>query len=169
VQLQWGTSSPVISNDIVTLPADANLKYIDLGLVQFPGGYDPVTDGPSGVELPATGTFLALYARRNSGSGSLDMDVFLFVPADDRFEIIKWPTLQAFTTDIFVAEGGPRPAAYCLDTTGFIRTTETIEISGGGMMITPGGPTGCSSSRTWAPPRRWPAPATRSPPPTCSL
>lgn len=138
VQLQWGTSTPVISNDIVTLPATANMNYVDLGIVQFPGGYDPVTDGLSNVEIPVTGTFLALYARRNSGSGSLDMDVFLFMPVDDRFEIIKWPTLQAFSTDIFVAEGGPRPSVYCTDTTGFIRTTEMVEISGGGMMITPG-------------------------------
>lgn len=138
VQLQWGTSSPVVANDIVSLGAHTNLNYVDLGLVSFPGGYDPVTDGPSGVELPVTGTFLALYARRNSGSGNLDMDVFLFVPADDRLEFIKWPALQPFSTDIFVAAGGRSPAAYCLDTTGFIRTVEAIEIAGGGMMLTPG-------------------------------
>jgi hypothetical protein len=55
VQLQWGTSSPVISNDIVTLPADANLKYIDLGLVQFPGGYDPVYRRPVRGGAPGDG------------------------------------------------------------------------------------------------------------------
>lgn len=139
VQLQYGTSAANVSNDIVSIPnSDTNLKYIDLGLIQFPSGYDPVTDGLSGVELAVQGTYLAVYARRNSGAGNLDMDLLLFLPADDRQEMIKWPELQAFTTDIFVAEGGPRPAAYCLDTTGYIRTTQTIEITGGGMMITPG-------------------------------
>jgi len=138
VQLQWGTSSPVISNDIVRVPGDVQIKYLDLGLIQFPAGYDPVTDGLSGVELAVQGTFLAVYVRRNSGTGTFDMDLLLFMPADDRLEFVKWPTLQAFSTDIYIAEGGARPAAYCLDTTGYIRTTETIEIAGGGLMITPG-------------------------------
>lgn len=139
VQLQWGSSSPAIANDIVTLPADALSKYVDLGLVQFPGGYDPVTDGESGVELAAQGTFLSVFARRNSGSGALDFDVLLLVPADDRLTFVKWPTTQAFGTDVYVVKGGPRPAAYCLDgPSGYIRTTETIEIAGGGLMITPG-------------------------------
>jgi hypothetical protein len=138
VQLQYGTSAAIISNDIVRVPGDTNIKYLDLGLIQFPSGYDPVTDSLSGVELAVQGTFLAIYVRRNSGTGTFDMDLLLFMPADDRSEYIKWPEVQAFSTDIFVAEGGPRPAAYCLDTTGYIRTTQTIEISGGGMMITPG-------------------------------
>jgi hypothetical protein len=137
VQLQWGITSSVIFNDVVRLSANTNLQYTDLGLVQIPAGFDPVYDGPSGVELPVSGAFFAVSARRNSGSGNLDMDCLLFVPADDRLQFVKWPA-SAGGTDIFILEGGPRPSAYCTSAAGNLLSTQPIELVGGGLMLTPG-------------------------------
>lgn len=143
MRLLYGSVSVQITGDTVRLPADTGpaaptLKYVDLGLMQTPIGFDPVYDGLSGVELGAEGNFLIIQAQRVSGTGTLDIDVLLFVPADDRLEFVLWPEVQNFSTDTFVAEGGPRPAAYCLNTGGQVSPTEPIEITGGGMMITPG-------------------------------
>jgi hypothetical protein len=146
MRLLYGSTAVQITGDTVRLPADTGpsaptIKYVDLSggtPMQIPLGYDPVTDGLSGVELAAEGNFLVIQAQRVSGSGTLDIDVLLFVPADDRLELIKWPEVQNFSTDTFVAEGGPRPAAYCLNTNGQVSAVEAIEISGGGMMVTPG-------------------------------
>jgi len=137
VQLLWGSSTTTILNDVVTLSGNVNIQYTDLGLVQIPAGYDPVYDGLSGVEIPAAGGFFAVSARRAAGSGNFDMDCLLFMPADDRLEFIKWPA-AAGGTDIFVAEGGPRPAAYSTTSGGNLISTQPIEIAGGGLMLTPG-------------------------------
>jgi hypothetical protein len=137
VQLTWGSSALTILNDVITLPGNTAIQYADLGMVQIPAGYDPVYDGLSGVEIPAAGAFIAVSAKRGAGSGNLDMDCLLFMPADDRLEFIKWPA-SAGGTDIFVAEGGPRPAAYSTTSGGNLISTTPIEIVGGGLMLTPG-------------------------------
>jgi hypothetical protein len=140
VRLNYGSTNVQITGDTVRVPTPsnvANIFYVDLGVLQIPVGFDPVTDS-TGVELAAEGLFLQLQAQRVSGSGSLDTDVLLFVPADDRSEYIKWPTVQNFSTDVFVATGGPRPSAFCLNTSGQLSPVESIEIAGGGLMISPG-------------------------------
>lgn len=137
VQLQWGISATPTFNDVIRLPANVNIQYTDLGIVQIPVGYDPVYDGLSGVEIPAAGAYFGVSVRRNSGSGNFDADCLLFMPADDRMQFIKWPT-SAGGTDIFVAEGGPRPAVYSTTSGGNLISTQPIEIVGGGLMITPG-------------------------------
>lgn len=93
IALQAGPSGTGSTNNTlttVTLPAVSTLRMIDLGLLQIPFGADPVTDGPSGTELPVyTGAVLVdLQAARDSGSGNLDLDFLLFVPADDLFAVI---------------------------------------------------------------------------------
>jgi hypothetical protein len=139
VRLLWGSSTTQVTNDTVRTPAsDATIRYIDLGLVQVPAGYDPVTDGLSGTELPVQGVFLAVQAQRVSGAGTLDIDVLLFVPADDRMMMVKLPAVQNTGTDSFILEGGPRPAAYCLNVSGQLVTTQQSEITGTGPMLTPG-------------------------------
>lgn len=138
VRLQWGDVNAVVKGPLTAWPGNTNIQYIDLGIMQIPVGFDPVYDGQSGVEIPAEGTYVDLYVRRNSGSGNFDMDLLLFLPADDCLEFVKWPTVQPVSTDTYVLAGGARPAAYCLTNTGNVRATELIEIAGRGLMITPG-------------------------------
>ncbi|MDG4792019.1 carbohydrate binding domain-containing protein [Micromonospora sp. WMMD1102] len=69
-------------------------RIVDLGLISFPSGADPTVDGLTGSPLPARGQFLRLDARRQSGTGNLDIDYLLFVPADDRLLIVRWNDIK---------------------------------------------------------------------------
>lgn len=93
VQLGWSFGSTSATNREVALAANTtNRRWADLGTVQIPAGADPHYDGMSGVELPARGGVFTVAAQRTSGSGNVDFDVLLFMPADDRFCLVSWPT-----------------------------------------------------------------------------
>lgn len=94
VRLMWAglSTADAIVGDTVTLAATTDRRYADLGVVSLPPGADPVEEGQSGLLWPASGVPLALQAARPSGSGNLDMDVLVFVPADDRQVFNTWPT-----------------------------------------------------------------------------
>lgn len=140
VQLRWGFST-FTANDAVTLGNGASasfteLHYYDLGLVQCPVGADPVTDGFSGVEMPPTSPQVFLQAQRVSGSGNLDMDHLLFVPADDRLLLVRWPTGNVYSSVL----DGANEMTYDADVAGGTMTlgvTEPSEISGGFPMVSP--------------------------------
>lgn len=144
VRLQFGSSTVQVTNSDVRLPPDTGpsqptLKYIDLGLMQVPVGYDPVTDGLSGVELAAQGLFVAVGARRVSGSGSVDFDCVLFVPTDDRgLLLVGLPEVQATPSDTYVVQGGAAVAMYIQNVSGQLVSGPQAVISGVGQMITPG-------------------------------
>lgn len=91
MQVAMGASTTFVVNDEVTLPSGTQRRWVDLGLVTQPTGPDPVTDGFSGSELEVLGQDVEIRAARSSGSGNLDIDAVLFVPADDRLCVIKWP------------------------------------------------------------------------------
>lgn len=137
VQLQWGDVNSITSGPLVRWAMNTSIQYVDLGIMQIPNGFDPVDDG-TGVQLVPMGSYVSLFVRRAAGSGTFDMDFLLAVPADDRMQFVRWPTVQASGSDVFVTNGGSRPAAYCLDSTSRLRSTEPIEIAGQGLMITPG-------------------------------
>lgn len=92
LRIQWGTSSgEVTTNDTFATPNVATLVTADLGEIQIPGGWDPVTNFRDGVQVAVTDTYyLEFQAARTSGSGTLDIDYLILVPADDRFGIVKW-------------------------------------------------------------------------------
>lgn len=94
-RLLWGgVSIPgAIVGSTVALAQSTDRRYADLGLVSLPAGADPETDGYSGLLWPASGVPLAIQAERASGSGNLDLDVLVFVPADERLCLVSWPDL----------------------------------------------------------------------------
>lgn len=141
VQLQWAFSGPKITNDPVTLINGASvnmtgLMYYDLGQMQVPVGADPVTDGYSGAELPCRTPLVYLQAQRVSGTGNLDVDHLLFVPADDRLLSVKWPAGAAFSSVV----DGTHNMTYDSDVAGAgtLGTSESSEIAGGFPTISPG-------------------------------
>lgn len=142
IQVQWGwgntSNSGVILNDAVTINSTSSSAYgpfyYELGLMQFPAGPDPVHDGYSGVELAVDQPFFGLYARRVSGTGSLDIDHFLFVPADDRLLLVKWPTTGTGYTWVL---DGTHEMAIAKDNTGAIFSGNPAQLSGGVPMISP--------------------------------
>lgn len=138
IQMQHEVSlgTPTVKGDtIATLPADTSLRWIDLGLLQYPLGVDPVTDGYSGALLAADGMTLHVMAGRVSGTGTIDIDCVLLIPADDRFALLKWP--QDAGPVSFVAD----PAAsqvYAIAAGGQVSATAPVELAGALPMVTPG-------------------------------
>jgi hypothetical protein len=134
VQLGYGaSSSTVVFNDTVTLPGTVGPYWVDLGKVPIPAFSDPVEFGFSGVNTKVRMTFVGLWAARLAGSGSLDIDVLYFVPADDLTLIAKFPaTDTTYAIDGTTDEGG---AVYALTSTlDEITTTATPcqMVAGGG-------------------------------------
>ncbi|WP_329013248.1 hypothetical protein OG271_04055 [Micromonospora rifamycinica] len=130
----WSQDSTVVYGDIVTLPSDSVWRWIDLGLIQIPMGYDPATDGLSGASLPATGPVFDTAITRVSGSGNVDSDSVAFVPADDRMLGVVWPTSglpAAFVIDS-AASG-----VYGVGASGEVRSAR-VETTGLPPMVSPG-------------------------------
>jgi hypothetical protein len=144
VRLRWGGIDVQRTGTTVRLPADTGpstptIKYVELDVIQVPVDYDPVYRGPSGVEIAAEGLFVAFDAQRVSGAGSLDVDLLLFVPADDTLEMITWPAAAGGPTVVdYMAVGGTSPAAYGRGAAGQVISTEAVEIAGQGLMVSPG-------------------------------
>lgn len=136
-RLRWGGTSGVYTNDTVRVTAGSTaISYIDLGMVSCPPGLDPVTDGLSGVELNAYGVFLDLQAQRAAGSGNVDFDDLLLVPADDGYAVIDWGTTSGannYTVDC--TQGVTYPTV----TSGAVHGANMAGVSGGyRLMASPG-------------------------------
>jgi hypothetical protein len=107
--------------------------HIDLGLVQLPEGYDPVTDGPTGVGVAAVGVPLSVRVARIAGA-NMYTDYLLFVPADDCFAIVKWGSSSPTS---FVFNGVSR-TVYGLDASGRFADIQSAGFVGGPIMVSPG-------------------------------
>jgi hypothetical protein len=83
-------------NDAVTLPSDTDRHWTELGTVSIPSGGDPRYDGYSNVEIPARGVCIIVTGQRVSGTGSLDFDCLLFVPAHDQLAVLNAPDLACW-------------------------------------------------------------------------
>lgn len=129
VRLGWGG----VSLDTANVVQSGNWFWIDLGLISVPRGADPVYDGFSGVELAAAGTNLDVSAQRVSGTGGLDMDVLLLVPADDQWSTVFMPSNSS---GLSVFDSVARQA-YRLDESGAVApiTGDVYSIPGGGSAI----------------------------------
>lgn len=129
-----GDAGVTLTGDTVTCQATSNIQWVDLGLLTLPLNSDPVYDGPSGVEIEAWRGTLSIDAGRASGSGNLDIDCILLVPADDRFALVTWPSSSG-ATDL-VMDGG-RTMVYARGSAGEIRTNSVVPIVGGLPMVSP--------------------------------
>lgn len=135
IRLYASFNGQVVNGETVALTNSTNVRYADLGLLQFPSGTDPVTDGYSGEELAAGGMTVGVSAARVSGSGNLDVDLLLFVPADDRLAMVTWSLFSGPTT--FVLDSA-RAMAYALGSTGQIRSEPPMSVIGSPPMVSPG-------------------------------
>jgi len=133
-----------VVNDAMTVPAvwTTGLGYLDLGLVSMPGGQDPTTDGLTGggTELPVDGGPLSVAIQRVSGSGNLESDLLVFVPAGpnygDRYALLQL-SLPTTASDIIVVDGA-RDLMYKLDSGGNVQPgTNSLYYMGGLPMVKP--------------------------------
>jgi len=135
VQLKWANGT--IANTAVTLPAGTALRYVDLGFVQFPAGPDPIYDGFSNTEVAVSGTTSEVWASRSSGSGNLDFDFLLYVPADEATTYVQWQTVNNAAHEAVL--DGPAKMVYLLDGSDFVYNQLPSQISGAGFpMLAPG-------------------------------
>jgi hypothetical protein len=136
VQLRQTSGTQTATNTAVAWPASTtNRRWVDLGLVQIPFGPDPIYDGLSNVEAAARGTIFTVRAERTSGSGNLDFDVLAFMPADDRFCMVSWPTSSGPTSMVV---DGPADLVYPIGGSGEIYPQELVARTGGLPMLSPG-------------------------------
>lgn len=137
VQFAYGANATLpIRNDAVRVTQTAEIAYYDLGTIQLPVGSDPVTDGYSGTETPVAGTRIAVWAQRAAGTGTLDIDLLLFVPADDRYSVARvWSDTGASAGII----DGARHMVYAVGGSGEVRMPAQPDAPVGGLpMLSPG-------------------------------
>lgn len=86
VRMNYG---PVLGIDgpIVTTPKNTVIQLLDLGLLPIPPTPDPVYDGFSGEILPVEHIRFRLQAQRTAGTGQLDWDYVVLVPADEELAL----------------------------------------------------------------------------------
>jgi hypothetical protein len=136
VRLNLASNGLAVTGDTVTLAANhTDPFYADLGVYNIPMGYDPVTDGFSGTEVAAHGLFVDFQAERTSGTGNLDTDVFLWVPADVNLAFINWPATGGATD--FIVDGKANQV-YARGSSSEVRTHEITNVVSRLPMIAPG-------------------------------
>lgn len=137
VQLGYTSSTAgiLVQNDAVATAESANRCHMDLGLISFPTGADPVTDGYSNAELVVKGRYIEVRAERTSGSSTLDFDYLLFLPADDCLAIIDWGDALS-TTDEFVIDG-IHEMIYTQTTSDEVYGSKPSVLAGGFPMVSP--------------------------------
>lgn len=142
-QMRWGTSAGGTQVlDEVTLPSGTLIRYADLGYVSYPVGVDPVGDGFSGVEQVLAGMTCEIWARRVSGSGNLDFDFMLWVPADDSTCYVSWVSANDNTHEAVLDGAGADPApasrVYLLNAADSVYTMAPRVPIGGVPLLSPG-------------------------------
>lgn len=133
VQLKWNNG--LNANDAVTLPSGTLTRFVDLGLMSFPAQPDPIYDGYSNVEQVVSGVNAEFWAGRNSGSGNLDIDYFLYAPADDQVCLVKWASTN--TANYSAILDGVNEMAYLLDDTNSVVNLGSNELVGGFPLLSP--------------------------------
>lgn len=139
VQLGYtsNTAGVLVVNDAVPTATVTARHHIDLGLISYPTGLDPVTDGYSNVEYPVRGRYLEIRAERTSGSSNLDIDYLLFVPADDNLALIDWGD-AVLTTNEFVVDSVHELVFTQTNGTDQVFGSKPTAVAGGFPTISPG-------------------------------
>lgn len=132
-----GIAGVSVTNGPVSLSAfGATPSWVDMGLIEMPAGSSVGTDGYSGSDLPVRGIYLALWLARTAGTGTLDIDCLVLVPADDRLLLIDWASVT-IAADYLVLDSA-RTTVYALDSGGAVWSGFAGTLAGGPPMVSPG-------------------------------
>jgi len=137
-QLGWGNSSTnVYRGDVITVPncPTSVWFYMYAGTLSFPSGYDPVTEGYSGVGVDAAQIYVEVAIQRESGSNGFDVDTINFFPADEQSCLVQWPNRTNCTNYIL---DGRATGVYGLDATDRAVAIDPIAVAGAVPMLRPG-------------------------------
>jgi len=83
--MQWVYGSQSMSS-VVTIPKELYRQLVDMGTLTI-GGSSPASPGRFSAQAPTALDQLFFWAGRASGTGTLDWDVVLLIPADDQMLI----------------------------------------------------------------------------------
>jgi hypothetical protein len=140
VRMSYATPSVAsthVFNDQVTI-SGTTVQMVDVGTVSLPIGQDPVTRGYSNVEYPTEGIWFGLEASRTGGTDTLDVDYFLWVPADDRFAIVAWtPDGSVGSSDRLCIDGPMDTIHGQLNSSGELTSLGNAYFVGGLPMLSP--------------------------------
>ena len=144
-RLRWGRAGGsfgelIVNPEVALFHDGVKYQYADLGLVQIPAGYDPVYDGPTGSEIGTEGIYIGLQVK-DSGTFAytdIDVDCFLFAPADDRLALVRWPVTDdtVLPTDLIVDSAVGE--VYARNPSGHVSTLPGAQLAGGPPMVSPG-------------------------------
>jgi len=124
----------LISTGTVRLPANTVLQYVDMGLINFPAGADPVDD-TAGVAQTVAGQRIDWVAGRVSGSGNLDLDHLLFMPADDSLLLANTTDANVIHRGVF---DGVKEMFYGITSGGDVSYSGAVPLPGGFPYVSPG-------------------------------
>lgn len=119
----------------VVLPTGTQIRWVELPVIQIPIGHDPVTDGPSGLDLATRGIQFGLEICITAGTSNLDVDCTVMMPADDRYCRVLWPGTGSPTS--MVLDSSARPKVYGLGSSGETYSTEIPGLDSGTPLIAP--------------------------------
>lgn len=120
----------------VVLTSDTTWRWVEFPVIQIPVGHDPITDGISGIDLATRGIIVKIQYALTASSSNIDCDCLVFMPADDRYARVLWPSVSGPTT--MRLDSSPRPKVYGLGSSGETYSTEIPALDGGGTpMISP--------------------------------
>lgn len=114
VQLRWGAALTIIGDKVAT-PSIAGPFFLDMGLIQMPPNGAPQSAGHDGRDLSLMNSQVNVYAERVSGTGSLDWDYMLIIPADQELAIANWTVAGTPAADTYM--DGPNEALYTVMST----------------------------------------------------
>lgn len=137
--VQWGTAQADYTSDTTTIPAvstAANWFYVPLATIALPPGYDPEVDGYSNTPIDIGGVSVLFSFARATGTGTLDIDFIMFLPADDRVGLIDWHTLDNGLASYVL--DGRRNQVYALDSNGRVVSIGSRQVAGAFPMVSPG-------------------------------
>jgi hypothetical protein len=133
IRLLWGDSLSMVENDSYATPSSTSFRAADLGEISLPFGFDPIY-AADGTELSVFNAVnIEVRAARTSGSGTVDFDVLVFVPADDRLAITEWA--NALETHVLDARD---TSVHVRDSSGRVVSSAAPTISGGYPLLSPG-------------------------------
>lgn len=125
-------TNPYFTLPAVTLASTTNRYLQDMGLVSLPSNGAGESGYSGNLLTPPAPTTFDFYAARTAGTGNLDVDYLVFVPADDALLICTPPFASQLILD------GPQDGAYLYSGVGLMLNDGTIPRVGSIPSLTPG-------------------------------
>jgi len=128
-RIKWAGNNLLVTGDTVTLGDTGTAQLVDLGLFTVPPFVDPIGGGYSNDPLAVQVDTIEFQAERVSGSGTLEWDYIVLLPADEELMLFDAGT----ATVVF---DGPNDISY-QGTLALVSGTAVVERAGSIPLLAP--------------------------------